>query len=465
MGLILRYAEQLKSGRWQYRRRVPKAVAEVITKREYKGKLGDSEREALAAYPRFHAQVEQEIANALRGRLLDRTADRDLLTERQAYDVAQERAATLAPEGTDWQHRDGAAEGIANRYSRDPETQDPIGATAVDRHTINALRTGGGASQAPEWTLEDARKLYLREHVGGEAQEDRRRIAVRLLRVVGLVGEALGGRDPVLIDLTREDARNVRDHMLDRLKTDGTKISPSSVTRDLNNLRAIINFSATEIPLPATFQNPFNKLSVKSIRGQTSERGKRDPLPPAILKAARERIAVSARQPLPLIWRLLAGTGCRLAEITGLRVEDVDVSSDLPHVRIAWHKDRRIKNDSSARSVPLLGDALGAAQEALDAAGDGALLFPSYGGARGPDAASAAIMKHLRKVTKDPKHVVHSLRHNMKDRLRLAEVAQIEQDLILGHALEGVGDRTYGGEAARLKATTRAMVKAFKVDK
>ncbi len=49
----------------------------------------------------------------------------------------------------------------------------------------------------------------------------------------------------------------------------------------------------------------------------------------------------------------------------------------------------------------------------------------------------------------------------MKDRLRLAEVAQIEQDLILGHALEGIGDRTYGGEQARLRATTRAMQKAL----
>ena len=87
--------------------------------------------------------------------------------------------------------------------------------------------------------------------------------------------------------------------------------------------------------------------------------------------------------------------------------------------------------------------------------------FPDYGRPRGADAASAALNKHVRKVSKDPKHVVHSLRHNMKDRLRLAEVAQIEQDLILGHALEGIGDRTYGGEQARLRATTRAMQKAL----
>ena len=57
-------------------------------------------------------------------------------------------------------------------------------------------------------------------------------------------------------------------------------------------------------------------------------------------------------------------------------------------------------------------------------------------------------MKHIRVVTKDPKHVVHSLRHNMKDWLILAEVPSLDQNLILGHAVEGVGDSVYGGDAS-----------------
>jgi hypothetical protein len=55
MGLILKHVERTKSGSWQYRRRVPKQVSENISKREFKRKLGESEREALAAYPRYHA--------------------------------------------------------------------------------------------------------------------------------------------------------------------------------------------------------------------------------------------------------------------------------------------------------------------------------------------------------------------------------------------------------------------------
>ena len=70
-------------------------------------------------------------------------------------------------------------------------------------------------------------------------------------------------------------------------------------------------------------------------------------------------------------------------------------------------------------------------------------------------------MKHVRRVTEDTAHAVHSLRHNMKDRLILAEVPEMDQNLILGHSLGGVGNRTYGGERAKLKATTKAMRRAF----
>lgn len=53
-------------------------------------------------------------------------------------------------------------------------------------------------------------------------------------------------------------------------------------------------------------------------------------------------------------------------------------------------------------------------------------------------------MKHIRAVTTDQKHVVHSLRHNMQDSLVLAEVTALDRKLILGHAVEGVGDAVRG---------------------
>lgn len=162
---------------------------------------------------------------------------------------------------------------------------------------------------------------------------------------------------------------------------------------------------------------------------------------------------------LRMIWGLLEGTGCRLAEIIGLRIEDVcDVEGHIPHIIIRPNPVRRLKNLSSRRSVPIIGDALRAAVEALSEVDSGEYLFPRYARPRGADAASAVLMKHLRGFTQDRRHSIHSLRHNMKDKLRLVDIEKTVQDLILGHAAPSVGEQ-YGGAEGRLEVAYRAVKK------
>ncbi|WP_165802822.1 site-specific integrase [Pelagivirga sediminicola] len=461
----MKHVTQTKSGRWQYRRRVPKEVAQVIGKGEFKGILGDSRNEALAAYPKFHAVVEREIAKANEQAGGAVAADRGELTEHEAYPVARARAEYLASRASGRMGREAIIEAIASQYEMEPDTLDPIGATDVDRLTINILRNGVEATKRPVPTLQDAKKLYLAERRGKETPEAFKRFEGQVNQFVNLTQKALG-RDAALTELTREDARTVRDHMLDQVKADGKRISPASVSRYLNGLKAIINFAATEMDLPDTFRSPFNNLSVPQdkARSGAGDGDKRDPLPPEVLKAMRARLMAHTSKPdLALIWRMLAGTGCRLGEVTGLRVRDVDTAAEYPHIKVEWHENRRLKTQASIRHVPLTGDALEAAKEAIKLAGDSDMLFASYGRGRGSDAASAILNKHLRAVTADKLHVVHSLRHNMKDWLMLAEVSSLDQNLILGHALGAVGDRVYGGGPARLKITTRALTKALEV--
>lgn len=460
MRLTLKYAEKTKAGGWQYRRRVPKAVSSIITKREFKQKLGETQNDAQVAWAKYHAQVEREIAAANRRISEGESVQSGAATDRETYTEAQRRVHDLVAHGASDRERELMADSFASSYPLDPEHDTPIGATKVDEYTINLLRLGPKQYPAPEPTLSDATAFYLKERPSDESPEVRQRFEGTVSRIVLMVRKALG-RDPALTSLTREDARQVRDYMLDRVKSTGERISPASVARDMNGLKALINFAAVEMPLPATFQNPFNKLNLGQVRGRASDGEKRDPLPPKVLAEVRKRIVHHARADLALIWRILEGTGCRLAEVSGLRVEDVDVAGELPNLRVTWHESRRIKTNASRRYVPLVADALEAVKEALALPGQGNLLFPAYGSPRGADAASAALMKHLRAVTSDPKHVVHSLRHNMKDRLMLAEVASLDQNLILGHALGGVGDRVYGGDAAKLRVTTRAMQKAL----
>lgn len=458
MGLTLKHLERTKSGKWQYRRRVPRAISAIITDREFKKVLGETEREALAAYPRHHATVEREIAEARLGKVRSEAASQAGASEREAYAEALRRRADLVAAGASERDLALTADSMADSYPQDE--YEPQGVPPVERHMINLLRHGPEGHKAPEATLSDALTFYLKERRGNETPEAIHRFEVATSRIIGLVKEALG-YDPVLTRLTREDARNVRDYMLDRVTVTGKPIAPASVARDLNGLNAIINFTAKELPLPDNFKNPFSGVPMAKARGQSADSDNRDPLPEKVLKAARARIIGHAKAELGLIWRLLEGTGCRLSEVSGLRVEDVNVSGDLPSIRVTWHENRRLKTAASRRYVPLVGDALEAAKEALKLPRVGNLLFPDYGHVRGGDAASASLMKHVRAVTKDPKHVVHSLRHNMKDRLMMAEVGSLDQNLILGHALGGVGERVYGGDAAKLRVTTRAMKRAF----
>ena len=59
--------------------------------------------------------------------------------------------------------------------------------------------------------------FYLEERDHTDAPEEKDRFKQQVERVVGLVTEALG-KDPVLVKLTRDEARSARDFMLQRLK-------------------------------------------------------------------------------------------------------------------------------------------------------------------------------------------------------------------------------------------------------
>jgi hypothetical protein len=263
MGLILKHIEKTKSGTWQYRRRVPKAVSSIINKLEFKQKLGDSEREALKAWSIAHARVESEIAQALKRLSQGRVATRGDSTEREAYAEAMRRRADLIEAGASEKDLEFAADSIADKYPQ--EDWVPQGVPPADRHTINLLRLGPERHRPPEPTLSDALNLYLKEHVGADSADSDSRVAGFATRVVEAAIEALG-RNPVLTAISREDARKVRDHMLDRIKVTGRgvggKVSVSTVSRELSILTAVVNFAKTEFDLSEALQNPFSRLPV-----------------------------------------------------------------------------------------------------------------------------------------------------------------------------------------------------------
>ena len=115
---------------------------------------------------------------------------------------------------------------------------------------------------------------------------------------------------------------------------------------------------------------------------------------------------------------LLGETGCRLAEIVGLRLEDIDLENELIHIRP--NPARRLKTKNSQRTLPLVGYAKLAMEEALRYS-DGEYLCPRYikNGTCKADHASAALGKWLKKDFNGL--TAHCLRHTFRDRLRAVE--------------------------------------------
>ena len=163
MGIVLKHVERTKSGSFQYRRRVPKAISSITTKREFKRKLGDSEKEALAAYPRYHAEVEREIEVARRasGAKQGRVQFEVGGSEREAYAEALRRRADLIDAGATPEALEHEADSLVEQHPQD--NWKPLGVSPVDHHTINLLRLGPDRHRPPEPTLGDARKMYLKD--------------------------------------------------------------------------------------------------------------------------------------------------------------------------------------------------------------------------------------------------------------------------------------------------------------
>jgi len=96
-------------------------------------------------------------------------------------------------------------------------------------------------------------------------------------------------------------------------------------------------------------RNPFSRLFIK---GEGEDSHKRGTFTNERLKWGYDKALASGSQ-IKLLMPLLGETGCRLAEIVGLKLEDIDLENDLIHIRP--NSARRLKTRSSQRTLPLVG--------------------------------------------------------------------------------------------------------------
>jgi integrase len=213
-----------------------------------------------------------------------------------------------------------------------------------------------------------------------------------------------GDRD--VSQYTREDAKLFTRH----LEMKGNKTA--TIRRRINSLSAILNYAYAELDLDK--RNPFSRLFIKE-EGEDSH--KRGTFTNDQLKWGYDKALASGSQ-IKLLMPLLGETGCRLAEIVGLKLEDIDLENDLIHIRP--NSARRLKTRSSQRTLPLVGYAKLAMDQALKQADD-TYLFPRYIRDEKCYAthASNALNKWLKKDFDGL--TAHCLRHTFRDRLRAVE--------------------------------------------
>ena len=137
---------------------------------------------------------------------------------------------------------------------------------------------------------------------------------------------------------------------------------------------------------------------------------------------------------------LLSDTGLRLAEGAGLLKSDIHLDCEVPFVRIQKHPWRGLKTRFSDRDVPLVGQALWAAERVVQAPSDSVFAFARYNqtDATAANSASAALNKWLKQYV-PVGYTMHSFRHSMRDRLRAVQCPADIADQIGGWATDGVG--------------------------
>ena len=181
-------------------------------------------------------------------------------------------------------------------------------------------------SNAP--LLSEALSTYLRLKGEGKDKTFIRGANRNIKYVIELLGNL------PIDEYSSKDASKFRDYLLDR----GLLIS--SVKRIFSSIRSIINLSISEEGI-----NCLNAFS-KTYMPESNNVEIRKPIP----KKDIRHIQLLCREyddDLRWLVALLSDTGMRLGEGVGLLKSDLNLNSEIPHIRLIPHPWRRLKTRAS----------------------------------------------------------------------------------------------------------------------
>lgn len=235
------------------------------------------------------------------------------------------------------------------------------------------------------------------------------------------------GTDIQLVKLTRKMAKDYYDDL--KTKIANKTIQENTAGKYLTHVRVLIKkyYEANDIEAKTAFDGlnfsaPMNAREAFSVNYLKSK---------WIGNPIFDKLNLDART---LLFAML-DTGAIASELVGLIPnQEIILNADIPHIKIQHNQNRRLKTSHRGRVIPLIGQALKAFQDNPNG-------FTRYSGSNGAENASGAILKFLTEnnLKETERHVIYSLRHTFKDRLRNHDVPQELQNYLMGHKDRSMG--------------------------
>jgi len=410
-----RYVFRRANGSFRYKRNVPLHLRVLIGKATLYRQLGDSYKEAMQNLPLIHARIEALLEGEKEKSARERSIE--IIRGALGDEVADMVLANAVPE-----------------YSEIEDALNELGKALHKQKLPSEIveQVYSGRLRQEVITLETVLKDYVAYK--SDTPKAEKEITQRVERLRKDMQHIYGKQKlkyVSLSDISRQDANDLRDHLLSR-------VSANSAVRMLGVVRTAINHAIVEHSL--NIPNVFTNLRIKGAGAS-----KLDRLPLSDTQIVNLEPAYSNDITAWALFVCLRDTGCRVSEIAGLRVKDCDTDNGCLSISpTPW---RTLKTNNSQRSVPLSPEAIKALEEVSQGKDPEAPIFPQYAKERGGDNCSAMLMKRLRTIITDKKLTMHSLRHRMKDKLRNTGCTEAISMAILGHGSNTVAANYGSGYA------------------
>jgi integrase len=425
MAIKLQYTEAHRGGH-RYRRVVPADCRKAIGKKRW--------------YKTFPASVSLAM--------IERAVQ--ILSLRHDAEIAKARGQDV-----EWAARDILADTPANRYwTLDAMHQ---GDMSARNKAIIATVEGGGKLPQESLTLSAAMAQDA-------ARYGERRSEKPFTAAVDSFIATVGNKD--ILAITRNDVIE----WITTKREDGW--GGATIKRRLASLASMVG--RTYLDSEIDRQNPFARHKVNGSNGSSK---KRLPFNRAMLDRIDRYLSSDSRlgDDTRAILRIMKHTGTGPSEAGGLVLADVVLDGPVPFLWVRENSLRspKVRGEDSARTrrLPLLGEALAAAQDAVARAKgragnkspDHVALFPSFEAERGADQLSAKLNTAIRAagIPRSPRLTAYSFRHTVKEAVRSAGVADHIQRRLLGHSGHGVADH-YGATDSKLAELKTALESALK---